>query len=90
MTKKNMVFYDGKIHVRSKMCDTCIFRPGNLMSLREGRVEQMIEDSGDDGCIPCHDMLDCKKQAVCRGFWKKHKNQILQIAERLGFVEFVK
>ena len=82
------IFVDGKVHVRRSKCDTCIFRPGNLMHLEEGRVENMVEDCGDDGAIPCHKHLDEGVTPVCHGFWSQHRNQVLQLAERLGVVEF--
>ena len=82
-------FFDGKVHVHSRMCSTCIFRPGNLMHLEPGRVEDMVcEATRNDSCIPCHQTLD-GKQAVCRGFFDKHATSPLQVAERMGFVEFV-
>ena len=84
------VYWDGRVHVQKKMCSTCIFRPGNLMNLVEGRVEGMIEDAtAMDGSIPCHQTLELEGSAVCHGFFTKHKTQTLQIAERLGVVEFV-
>lgn len=82
------VFRDGKVHVCKQMCPTCIFRPGNLMNLNNNRVEGMVRDAGDDGCIPCHGTLD-GEQAVCHGFYTKHRNQLLQLAERFGVIEFV-
>lgn len=81
---------DGKVHVMSAKCDTCIFRPGNLMHLQEGRVEQMVADSiKGQGAIPCHKTLSGDR-AVCRGFFDVHKNDVqgLQIAERLGLAVF--
>jgi hypothetical protein len=83
------VFRNGKVHVQRRMCSTCIFRPGNLMNLEPGRVEGMVEGAGDDGCIPCHKNLSGEGQAVCRGFFDNHKNQLLQIAERLDMIEEV-
>ena len=87
MTKNN-VFREGRVHVCDHLCSTCIFRPGNLMHLTPGRVEQMVEECGEEGCIPCHKTLD-GDNAVCRGFYKKHRNQLLQMAERMGVVTFV-
>jgi hypothetical protein len=64
------------------------------MSLSEGRVEQMVRDATKhQSCIPCHTTLD-GYQAVCRGFFElrntmEHANSTLQIAERLGFIEFM-
>ena len=83
------VFRDGRVHVQSRMCSTCIFRPGNLMHLRPGRVDQMVADAGDDGCIPCHKNLTGHGAAVCRGFYDRRRNQVLQVAERLGVIEEV-
>lgn len=83
-------YREGKVHVLDGKCDTCIFRPGNLMRLREGRVEEMVEESiADGGAIICHKTLD-DDQAVCRGFFDVHKHdvQALQVAERLSMVVF--
>ena len=83
------VFRDGKVHVLTTMCRTCVFRPGNLMYLNEGRVKGMVEKATkEDGCITCHCTLD-GDEAVCRGFFDKHATAPLQIAERLGHVKFV-
>lgn len=88
MSRTRKVFRDDFVHVQRRMCDTCIFRPGNLMHLNEGRVEGMVADAGDDGCIPCHEFMDTKTPGVCNGFYSKHRNQLLQIAQRLGRVKF--
>ncbi len=84
----NQVYRNGKIHVCRKMCSTCIFRPGNLMQLSEGRVEDMVARSTkNNSCIPCHQTLD-GKQSVCAGFFNKHKTPSLQLGERMGVVVF--
>lgn len=58
------------------------------MSLQPGRVEQMVRDATrKQSCIPCHDTLS-GEQAICRGFFEKHPTQPIQVAHRLGFVEF--
>ena len=80
-------YRNGKVYVCDRMCTTCIFRPGNLMHLQPGRVEGMVKEAGEGGAITCHNTLD-GPNAVCRGFYNVHKNQILQVAERLGMVEF--
>lgn len=69
-------------------CSTCIFRPGNLMHLEEGRVENMVAECIEtQGTIPCHKTLD-GDNAVCRGFFDVHKKDVplLQIAERMGII----
>src|SRR5476651_2454024 len=71
-TRSRKVFRDGKVYVCARMCDTCIFRPGNLMNLEEDRVEQMVaQATRAESCIPCHQTLS-GKQAVCRGFFERH------------------
>lgn len=79
---------DGKLWLMSAKCSTCIFRPGNLMHLVEGRFEQMVADCiANNTVIPCHKTLDGLR-AVCRGLWDAHYRDIsiLQIADRLGVV----
>ena len=85
------MFYDGMVHVCERMCDSCIFRPGNLMDLHPGRVAGMVKDAKrKDGAITCHETLDHKRGAVCRGYFDRHRGATLQIAERLGFIEWFK
>lgn len=57
------------VRVMAEQCSTCIFRPGNLMSLRPGRVKQMLADvRRDDSYIPCHQTLGTgRPSAICRG-----------------------
>lgn len=82
------VYRKGKIHICSRMCDTCIFRPGNLMRLNAGRVEQMVQDAiNADSCIPCHQTLG-RRAAVCRGFYERHATWPLRAAKRMGLIEF--
>lgn len=83
------VFVDGQVHIRATRCNTCIFRPGNLMNLEDGRVEQMVDEAtADDGCIPCHKHLGDDIEPVCRGFFEKHATTPLQLADRLGVANF--
>jgi hypothetical protein len=84
----NRVFDGQQVHVRRLMCDTCIFRPGNLMNLEPGRVEEMVAGAADNGCIPCHEHLGSDTEPVCAGYFKRHQNQILQIAERLKVIQW--
>lgn len=80
------VYRDGRIHVCARMCDTCIFRPGNLMDLQPGRVAQMVADAvRKESTIVCHQTLD-GKNAACRGFYDRYPTQPLQVAARLGLI----
>lgn len=86
--KRRPPFRDGKVHVCKTMCDTCIFRPGNVMSLEAGRVEQMVKTSTKrQSAIICHSTTEGLR-AVCHGFFKLHPTQPLQLAERLGVIEW--
>jgi hypothetical protein len=85
-------YVNGKVHVRRRQCATCIFRPGNLMNLEPGRVEQMIADAvAEQSCIPCHHHLyaDQPVEPVCRGFYDRHATAPIQIAERIGILTWV-
>lgn len=69
-------FRDGQLWVLSRKCSTCIFRPGNLMHLRAGRVDGMVQDCLDeDTVIPCHQTLDGPR-SICRGLYDKHRRDI--------------
>lgn len=90
------VYRDGKIHVMSAKCSTCIYRPGNLMRLAEGRKESMERDAVDsDGMIPCHQTLveydGVGDNAICRGFFDTQWRNIvaLRLARVMGIIEFV-
>jgi hypothetical protein len=90
MSRTN-VFRDDRLHVMSKKCSTCIYRPGNLMRLNPGRKDQMeTEAVAEQGTIPCHKTLD-GDMAICRGFFdtQKHNVGLLSAAERIGIVKEV-
>lgn len=51
----------------------------------------MVAEASQGGCIPCHQTThgqDKRGQAVCRAFFEKHRSYPLQIAERMGLIEF--
>lgn len=80
----------GKVHVLESKCSTCIFRPGNLMFLPDGRRDALVKENIDSGgAIACHQTLD-GDQAVCRGFFDVHKDDVpgLTVGERLGMIVF--
>lgn len=84
------IYRDGKVHVLAEKCETCIFRPGNLMRLNKGRVAGMVKEClTTDTHIPCHEFMDTATPAICRGFYDAHGDRIttLQIAKRLGMIE---
>lgn len=84
---------EGKLHVMSRRCSTCIFRPGNLMHLEEGRVEEMVETSVEnEGVIPCHQTIHGAREqhAVCRGYFDEHGDRVwqLRLAKTMGVIVY--
>ena len=62
------------MHVLAERCSTCVFRPGNLMSLGAGRLKDLLDENlTADSALQCHQTLDYSKEqrppAVCRGFY---------------------
>lgn len=59
----------GTIRVCKMLCTTCIYRPGNLMHLESGRVQQMTRDAvADESRITCHKTIGTPEPAICAGF----------------------
>lgn len=80
------------MRVLTEQCETCIFRPGNLMHLNPGRLADMVADvKATEGYVTCHTTLDLplRQRAICRGSFDRIKTRIIQMAERLDFIEWV-
>lgn len=88
------VFRDEKVHVLAAMCKTCVFRPGNLMQLKSGRLRGMVNDANEhQSAIVCHATLyrdDVEGHAVCRGYYDRHKedNVTLKLATVMEVIEW--
>jgi hypothetical protein len=91
---KTKVYRNGMVHVLAKQCDTCIFRRGNKMDLREGRVEGMVKEClKKDSYVICHETMDDKrKHAVCKGFFVRYWRDVvpLRMARAFNKVWFMK
>lgn len=78
------------LRVQSKQCATCIYRRDSPLDLRalEAQVADPFMPGHFAGFRICHHSDD----AACRGFWNRHRDACtpMQIAHRLGLVEFVK
>lgn len=83
----------GEPRLCAEMCPSCIFRPGNLMRLRPGRLLDLVNNSlQGGGFIPCHCTIIGPKNpthqqpAICRGFFDRFgdRSQILRIWGRVG------
>jgi hypothetical protein len=66
---------NGVLRLCARKCTTCIFRPGNQMGLRPGRVTQMTRASLEgQGEIVCHKTLTYSSEgipeAICHGYWQ--------------------
>lgn len=84
----------GKSRLLSRQCATCIFKPGNQMHLREGRLRDLVAQTrARESFIVCHSTLPHylypdAKPAICRGFADRYTTSALQVIGRLwGFVE---
>ena len=82
--KHNIADHTG-VRVMREQCDSCIFRPGNLMHLKPGRLKGMVQDCLDDQTIiRCHKTLDDEKQAVCRGLFENYADRIWPLRLAVG------
>jgi hypothetical protein len=80
------------VRVLSERCATCVFRPGNLMHLRPGRLRELVRENLAAGALlTCHDTLSYGAhpevgEAVCRGFWDRYRQQTntWRVMERLS------
>lgn len=90
-----MTVSNSGLRVMREQCSTCIFRPGNLMQLRPGRMADMTRQTDlRDTNVSCHQMLeaatrDQHTEALCRGSVDRRPGQMMRIAERLGMVVLV-
>jgi hypothetical protein len=82
-----------KSRLLTEQCSTCIFRPGNPMSLEPGRLKDMVgQAKSKEGFIVCHATLrgvapKGVRPAICRGFFDRYSTQALQVLGRLfGFL----
>ena len=77
--------------VRSKPCDTCIYRQENYDRLNT--LEEKVKDPHFEGHFvtyrTCHHHN--AEGICCRGFWNRHKDHfdIGQLAQRCDAVEYV-
>lgn len=80
------------LRVQRKMCATCIYRPDSELDIAklENDVREFIRGRPTD-FFKGHRICHHSKDAVCAGFWAKHKDsfQLGQIAQRFGMVEKV-
>lgn len=90
MTEHN-VYRDGKVHVLSEECATCIFRP-HERPVDGARVAGMVRDTKDEpgSTVVCHKTLyrDIDEHAICRGWFDRlaDRDPILRMAAAMGVI----
>jgi hypothetical protein len=78
--------------VMPEQCKTCIFRPGNLMHLEDGRLEEMcaITDTKDDNVI-CHQseglMGNIRCKAWCKGSVDRRPGFAVRFMQQHGLLQ---
>jgi hypothetical protein len=86
---RHNAYRDGHVYVCREMCSSCVFRPGNLMQLKAGRVRGMVDEAREnESAIVCHQTLD-GDNAVCRGYFERYPTRPLRLAVALGVVREV-
>jgi len=80
------------LFVMEERCDTCIFRPGNLMDLNKGRLADLIEstDEGDTNVI-CHKSRSVSgaihTDAWCKGSVDRRPGKAVRTLREMGLGE---
>jgi hypothetical protein len=72
-------------------CSSCVFRPGNLMQLADGRLADLVAANRAEGTLlVCHQTLSYgphpeQLEALCRGFWDAYADSsaVAQVMGRL-------
>lgn len=87
-------YRDGKIHLLSEKCATCIFNP-HTRPVDGARVAGMVRDTMDaeGATVVCHHTLYNEKQenAICRGWYDRFadRDNVLQLAKAMNVIEEV-
>lgn len=80
----------GGVRLLSRQCASCIGRPGNLMQLKPGRLQDMVDSAtAGEGYITCHQTLRYGAnphagEALCRWFYDRYSTRFTQVMSRLG------
>lgn len=88
------IYRDGKVHLLSEMCATCIFNP-HTRPVEGRRVAEMVRETKDEdgSTVVCHSTLITKEQehAICRGWWDRlgSTDTILRLAAAMEIIEEV-
>jgi hypothetical protein len=86
------IFREGRVHVLSEECATCVFRP-HERPVPGATVAGIVRDTKDvDGStLVCHStILYAEHSAICRGWYERlgDKDAIVGAAKRIGIIEY--
>ena len=88
------IYRDGRVHVMSDLCGSCIFKP-HERPVDGARVAEMVRATMDeDGAtVVCHKTLyrEVDEHAICRGWLDRfgRRDRFLELADRIGIMEEV-
>lgn len=90
---KKPVYRDGKVHVMSDMCSTCIFSTSRPVP--GSRVAELVRATADieGGNVPCHHTTYGQSdsgEAVCRGWYDRFADRdvTFRLAASSGVIEW--
>ncbi len=88
MAERSNDYRNGRVHIQRAMCKSCIYGPRSPIGIeRRTEMERSAERAGR--CIVRHSTLGTAENAGCRGHLDAGCS-VLQIAVRLGVVEWVR
>lgn len=91
------VFRDGRVHVLSEECSTCIFKP-HSRPVDGARVAGMVRDTKDaeGASVVCHKTIyeapdEPQENAICRGWYDRlaKYDSIFRLARSMGIIKEV-
>lgn len=87
------IYRDGKVHVLSDKCSTCIFTTNRPVD--GARVAGLVRDTKDEpgATVPCHATLyrpGKEENAVCAGWYERFADAdpILSMAKAMDVIEY--
>jgi hypothetical protein len=86
------IYRDGKVHVLSAECATCIFKPA-ARPVEGARVAGMVRDTMDEpgATVVCHSTLykDGVHNAICRGWYDRlgDRDPVLGMARAMSMIQ---
>lgn len=85
MKRRRNTYRNGRVHVQRAMCKTCPYRPENR-GVRYDTIERAV---AANNALVCHTLTEQgADEAVCRGFYEHDRTPLLEVAERLGVIEW--